>query len=181
MWDDNGDTAHRPNSITVRLARKYTDADGGQHEVAFREGEVPGVGADGRLTITSADASAWTNTWRKVVTGLPAAFDDNGTVRYYSYSVTEVALDGGGKELADYSTTVTPGEDGSFSIVITNRLPLPATGGIDIHRLIILGVLTRTGGEPDGTGPPDDKDFRPPWTGRRAGERLWPHGQNQPR
>ena len=141
VWDDNGDTAHRPNSITVRLARKYTDADGGQHEVAFREGEVPGVGADGRLTITSADASAWTNTWRKVVTGLPAAFDDNGTVRYYSYSVTEVALDGGGKELADYSTTVTPGEDGSFSIVITNRLPLPATGGIGIHRLIILGVL----------------------------------------
>lgn len=38
----------------------------------------------------SSDGSLWSSTWRKKITGLPVAFtDDAGTLRYYTYTVTE--------------------------------------------------------------------------------------------
>ena len=94
----------------------------------------------GDITLSAAEASPWSNTWQHVVKMLPVAWNDNGTIRYFSYSVKEVKLNGG-KDIADYSTTITPGEDGTFHIVITNRLPLPETGGMGAHWFAILGVL----------------------------------------
>ena len=117
-------------------------------------------------------------------------------LHYYTYTASEVLFDGQTgttQDPADSDYMVSIETDGTEKVItITNSTPLPETGGMGTHWFALLGILlvgvgillTRKdtyGGEPDGTGPPDDKIFRPPRTGRRAGERLWPHGQNQPR
>lgn len=146
VWDDHGDTLHRPESIEVTLYQSYTNASG---EVVTKEydGKLPdgtpdGSGVKGPITLSAAEASPWSNTWRHVVKMLPVAWNDGDTVRYFSYSVEEVKLNGNAADLADYSTTVTPGEDGSFQIVITNRLPLPSTGGAGNIMLLLAGLAT---------------------------------------
>ena len=146
VWDDHGDTAHRPDSITVELWQSYTNARG-ETESKKYDGMLPNNGGSdgsgitsGDITLSAAEASPWSNTWQHVVKMLPVAWNDNGTIRYFSYSVKEVKLNGG-KDIADYSTTITPGEDGTFHIVITNRLPLPETGGMGTHWFAILGIL----------------------------------------
>lgn len=148
VWDDHGDTVHRPDSITVELWQSYTDENGKTVSKKY-DGTLPNNGgsdgsgiASGDITLSAAEASPWSNTWQHVVKMLPVAWDDNGTIRYFSYSVKEVTLNGGGKDIADYSTTVTPGEDGSFHIVITNRLPLPSTGGAGNIMLLLAGLAT---------------------------------------
>lgn len=148
VWDDHGDALHRPESIEVELWQSYTDASGKVVRKPY-DGMLPNNGgSDGsgitspNITLSAAEASPWSNTWQHVVKMLPVAWDDNGTIRYFSYSVKEVTLDGGGKDIADYSTTITPGEDGSFHIVITNRLPLPETGGAGNIMLLLAGLAT---------------------------------------
>ncbi|CDD41125.1 putative uncharacterized protein [Collinsella sp. CAG:398] len=148
VWDDHGDALHRPESIEVELWQSYTDANGKVVRKPY-DGMLPNNGgSDGsgitspNITLSAAEASPWSNTWQHVVKMLPVAWDDNGTIRYFSYSVKEVTLDGGGKDIADYSTTITPGEDGSFHIVITNRLPLPNTGGAGNIMLLLAGLAT---------------------------------------
>lgn len=152
IWDDHGDTAHRPDSITVELWQSYTDGNGETVSKKY-DGTLPNNGGSdgsgitsGDITLSAAEASPWSNTWQHVVKMLPVAWDDNGTIRYFSYSVKEVTLDGGGKDMADYSTTVTPGEDGTFHIVITNRLPLPETGGSGIAWFILVGAAVAAAG-----------------------------------
>lgn len=146
VWDDNGDTAHRPDSITVELWQSYTNADGEtvskKYDGLLPNGDSDGSGVTSPITLSSAEASPWTNTWQHVIKLLPVAWDDNDTVRYFSYTVKEVTLNGGNKDLADYSTTVTPGEDGTFHIVITNRLPLPNTGGSGTTTFLLAGLVT---------------------------------------
>lgn len=150
VWDDNGDTAHRPDSITVELWQSYTNADGEtvskKYDGKLPNGDSDGSGITNPITLSSDEASPWTNTWQHVIKLLPVAWDDNDTVRYFSYTVKEVTLNGGNKELADYSTTVTPGEDGTFHIVITNRLPLPETGGVGTFGLLATGLATVVAG-----------------------------------
>lgn len=152
VWDDHGDTAHRPDSITVELWQSYTDKNGETVSKKY-DGTLPNNGGSdgsgitsGDITLSAAEASPWSNTWQHVVKMLPVAWDDNGTIRYFSYSVKEVTFDGGGKDIADYSTTVTPGEDGTFHIVITNRLPLPETGGSGIAWFILVGAAVAAAG-----------------------------------
>ena len=146
VWDDHGDTLHRPESIEVTLYQSYTNASGEVVTKAY-DGKLPdgtpdGSGVKSPITLSAAEASPWSNTWRHVVKMLPVAWNDGGTVRYFSYSVEEVKLNGNAADLADYSTTVTPGEDGSFHIVITNRLPLPSTGGAGNIMLLLAGLAT---------------------------------------
>lgn len=152
VWDDHGDALHRPESIEVELWQSYTDANGKVVRKPY-DGMLPNNGgSDGsgitspNITLSAAEASPWSNTWQHVVKMLPVAWDDNGTIRYFSYSVKEVTLDGGGKDIADYSTTITPGEDGSFHIVITNRLPLPETGGSGIAWFALVGAVVAAAG-----------------------------------
>lgn len=152
VWDDNGDTAHRPDSITVELWQSYTDKNGETVSKKY-DGTLPNNGGSdgsgitsGDITLSAAEASPWSNTWQHVVKMLPVAWNDNGTTRYFSYSVKEVTLDSGGKDIADYSTTVTPGEDGTFHIVITNRLPLPETGGPGIAWFALAGAAVAAAG-----------------------------------
>lgn len=150
VWDDHGDTAHRPDFITVELWQSYTDASGKtvskKYNGKLPDGTDDGSGVTSPVTLSAAEASPWSNTWQHVVKMLPVAWKDGETIRYFSYSVKEVSLEGGDKDLADYATTVTPGEDGTFHIVITNQLPLPETGGPGTAWFALAGAAVAAAG-----------------------------------
>lgn len=139
VWMDNGNAGNtRPDEVTFKLKRTYTKAAG----VVV---EDPTFGTNGVLEVklTSADASEWSETWRKVLTGLPVAFEDTtvdpSVVRYYTYSVTEVRV-GAYDATTNYSYTVS-GDDAGYVITVTNTLPLPETGGIGTWWTVLAGGM----------------------------------------
>ena len=139
VWMDNGNAGNtRPDEVTFKLRRTYTNAGG----VVV---EDPTFGTDGVLEVklTKDDASEWSETWRKVLTGLPVAFEDTtvnpSVVRYYTYSVTEVLV-GAYDATTNYSYTVA-GDDTGYVITVTNTLPLPETGGIGTWWTVLAGGM----------------------------------------
>lgn len=153
VWNDGGDKeGKRPKSISVKLEAFYYDGKDNQ----VTPNTIVVVSADGGKTevenpqtieLSAADASGWTDTWRKVVSGLPVAFTDKyGQLHYYSYRVTEVSAiaDGTSKSLAEAGYTVTYGtETVDHAITITNTdLPvLPETGGKGIWLAVAAGGM----------------------------------------
>lgn len=139
VWMDNGNAGNtRPDEVTFKLKRTYTKAAG----VVV---EDPTFGTNGVLEVklTSADASEWSETWRKVLTGLPVAFEDTtvdpSVVRYYTYSVTEVRV-GAYDATTNYSYTAS-GDGTDYVITVTNMLPLPETGGIGTWWTVLAGGM----------------------------------------
>lgn len=139
VWMDNGNAGNtRPDEVTFKLKRTYTNAAG----VVV---EDPTFGTNGVLEVklTSADASEWSETWRKVLTGLPVAFEDTtvdpSVVRYYTYSVTEVRV-GAYDATTNYSYTAS-GDGTDYVITVTNMLPLPETGGIGTWWTVLAGGM----------------------------------------
>ena len=152
VWNDGGDKeGKRPASIDVTLEGFYYDKE---------NLKVPGelvVSADGAekrlpnpqtVELSAADASGWTDTWRKVVSGLPVAFtDEHGQLHYYSYRVTEVSAtfaDGTTKSLAEAGYTVTYGAetvDHAITITNTDMPALPETGGAGIWLAVAAGGM----------------------------------------
>lgn len=139
VWMDNGNAGNtRPDEVTFKLKRTYTNAAG----VVVDD---PTFGTNGVLEVklTAADASEWSETWRKVLTGLPVAFEDTtvdpSVVRYYTYSVTEVRV-GAYDATTNYSYTVS-GDETGYVITVTNTLPLPETGGIGTWWTVLAGGM----------------------------------------
>ncbi len=138
VWMDNANAGNtRPGEVTFKLKRTYTNVDG----VVV---EDPTFDNDGVLEVklTAADASEWSETWRKVVSGLPVAFEDKtvnpSVVRYYTYSVEEVQV-GSYEGETGYSYSVAKDETG-YVITVTNRLPLPETGGMGTWLFMFAGA-----------------------------------------
>lgn len=155
IWNDAGDKEGlRPDAIRVQLVGSYTN-DTGEKVVPSELIMQDGNGATStplpnpqQVDLTEADnASGWTETWRKVVAGLPVAFAEaDGTVRYYTYEATEVQVyvDGAWKSLAEAGYTVTYHVDGTDRVIeITNtHLPmLPETGGSGIGLVVFAGGM----------------------------------------
>lgn len=115
----------RPDSITVKISRSWTDADGTEHTEV-----VPGY----ENYVITGDISK--STWQKVIETLPAYIkDDAGTLHYYKYSVTETEIKG-------YTTTIETSKDGfTFTIINRHFALLPDTGGEGIMMFIIAGGL----------------------------------------
>lgn len=139
VWMDNANAGNtRPDEVTFKLKRTYTNAEGAVIE-------DPTFGTNGTLEVklTKDDASEWSETWRKVLTGLPVAFGDTtvdpSIVRYYTYSVTEVRV-GAYDATTNYSYTVS-GDDTGYVIAVTNTLPLPETGGIGTWWTVLAGGM----------------------------------------
>ena len=110
-----------------------------------------------QVDLTEADnASGWTETWRRVVAGLPVAFaDENGAIHYYTYEATEVQVlvDGAWKSLEEAGYTVTynvdatnPDRVGVIEITNTHLPMLPETGGSGLWMLILLALALLGGG-----------------------------------
>lgn len=154
VWNDGGDKeGKRPEKIVVTLEAFYDD---GKDNKVIPDTIVV-VSADGvesqvknpqTIELSAADASGWTDTWRKVLSGLPVAFtDEHGQLHYYSYCVTEVSAtyaDGTSKSLAEAGYTVTYGaETVDHAITITNTdLPmLPEAGGKGIWLAVAAGGM----------------------------------------
>ena len=126
VWKDfdNFDNK-RPDSITVTISRTWKDDNSVEHtEVVpkYESYEITG--------------SSNKSTWQEVIKGLPAYFKENDrTVRYYKYSVTEAEING-------YTTTIKTSDDG-FTFTITNKhFPcLPNTGGFGNYLFYAIAIL----------------------------------------
>lgn len=126
VWKDfdNFDNK-RPGSITVTISRTWKDATGKEQTQT-----VPNYESY-RIT-----GSINKSTWQEVIKELPAYFKENdGTVRYYKYSVTEAEING-------YTTTIKTSDDG-FTFTITNKhFPcLPNTGGFGNYLFYVVAIL----------------------------------------
>ena len=138
VWMDNGNAGNtRPDEVTFKLKRTYTNAAG----VVVDD---PTFGTNGVLEVklTAADASEWSETWRKVLTGLPVAFEDTtvdpSVVRYYTYSVTEVRV--GAYDATTHYSYAIDNDDTGYVITVTNTLPLPETGGSGTWWIVLAGA-----------------------------------------
>ena len=126
VWKDlNNLDKKRPNNITVTISRTWTDANG-------IEQTKPVPGYENYTINGSKDKS----TWQEVIKGLPAYMtDENKTIHYYTYSVTETEING-------YTTTIKSSDDGfTFTIINRHFALLPDTGGEGIMMFIIAGGL----------------------------------------
>lgn len=126
VWKDfdNFDNK-RPESITVTISRTWKDATGKE--------QTQTVSGYESYKITG---SINKSTWQEVIKGLPAYFKENDrTVRYYKYSVTEAEING-------YTTTIKTSDDG-FTFTITNKhFPcLPNTGGFGNYLIYTIAIL----------------------------------------
>ena len=126
VWKDfdNFDNK-RPDSITVTISRTWKDATGKE--------QTQTVSGYESYKITGAINKS---TWQEVIKELPAYFKENdGTVRYYKYSVTEAEING-------YTTTIKTSDDG-FTFTITNKhFPcLPNTGGFGNYLFYTIAIL----------------------------------------
>ena len=132
VWKDfrNMDGS-RPTSITVTISRSWTDADGTEHTEV-----VPGY----ENYEIKGDISK--STWQEIIKSekpdkLLSAYkkDTDGTLHYYTYSVTETEIKG-------YTTTIETSKDGfTFTIINRHFALLPDTGGEGIRMFIIAGGL----------------------------------------
>lgn len=132
VWKDfrNMDGS-RPDSITVTISRSWTDADGTEHTEV-----VPGY----ENHVIKGDRSK--STWQEIIKSekpdkLLSAYkkDTDGTLHYYTYSVTETKIKG-------YTTTIETSKDGfTFTIINRHFALLPDTGGEGIRMFIIAGGL----------------------------------------
>lgn len=126
VWKDfdNFDNK-RPDSITVTISRTWKDDNSVEHtEVVPKYESYEIIGSSNK------------STWQEVIKGLPAYFKENDrTVRYYKYSVTEAEING-------YTTTIKTSNDG-FTFTITNKhFPcLPNTGGFGNYLFYAIAIL----------------------------------------
>lgn len=158
VWNDGHDAdGKRPDSITVQLTATYTDKSGTTHTPET----IQSVDADGNplgeqienpitVTLSTADQSAWGDTWRKVVENLPVAIkDDSGEVCYLTYTPTEVTVGEGGNavKLGESGYTVSYTVDAHDRVItITNSTPLPETGGPGIAWFALAGAAVAAAG-----------------------------------
>ena len=143
IWDDLGNRDQtRPKSVDFYITATYTDANGRQ----VVQWVAPAVGGDYELVaqktavrLTEADLSPHSETWRRVLADLPVAFEDASsdpaTIRYYTYQVEEVSIDG---YSVAYDVDVT-----ERVLTVTNvyRPTLPETGGIGTWLTVLAGGM----------------------------------------
>lgn len=155
VWND-GHAADRPTKITVKLKATYTDAN----DETQTPNPIQSVDADGNpsgtpienpitVTLSTADQSAWTDTWRKVVEDLPVAIKVGDAVHYLTYTPTEVTVGEGedAVKLGESGYTVSyTGDAHDRVITITNSTPLPETGGPGIAWFALVGAAVAAAG-----------------------------------
>lgn len=158
IWNDAGDKEGlRPDAIRVKLVGSYTNGTDKvvPNELVMQDGNgttTERIANPQQVDLTEADnASGWTETWRRVLTGLPVAFaDENGAIRYYTYEASEVLvlIDGAWKSLEEAGYTVTyhvddanPDRVGVIEITNTHLPMLPETGGAGTWLAVLAGGM----------------------------------------
>ena len=157
----------RPDAITLEVTATYTNAAGEQVKAGKLECFKDDCATEERanpftVTMTAKEnGSAWSDTWRTKLTGLPVAFVDKGScpngedvTRYYTYTVKELNMTYASGDTDGNAETKTPAEagysvsvkygtdkDGKYVATVTNFSPLPETGGNGTLLFVMLGVL----------------------------------------
>lgn len=157
----------RPDAITLEVTATYTNAAGEQVKAGKLECFKDDCATEERanpftVTMTAKEnGSAWSDTWRTKLTGLPVAFVDKGSgpngedvTRYYTYTVKELNMTYASGDTDGNAETKTPAEagysvsvkygtdkDGKYVVTVTNFSPLPETGGNGTLLFVMLGVL----------------------------------------
>ncbi|NEG72371.1 LPXTG cell wall anchor domain-containing protein [Bifidobacterium ramosum] len=157
VWIDGQLT--RPDSIDLTIAATYTNTKGETitpETITCYTGSCQAKDRDNPMTVTmsAADGSPWSDTWRTKITGLPVAFkDETGALHYYTYTVKEAQLIYGAAtdtqveyktpSEAGYSVSVDYGKDadGRYVAKVTNSAPLPNTGGSGTQWIAMLAVI----------------------------------------
>nr|WP_241519606.1 Cna B-type domain-containing protein [Bifidobacterium callitrichidarum] len=151
VWDDIP-ALQRPKSITIKVTATYTEDDGTVVTPKTIECKNENCEAKDKdnpfiVTMTSADGSLWSDTWRTKITGLPVAFKDGDTTRYYTYTVEETGVDfgkgDGDKDPAKAGYRVSYAYDNKevVATVTNSRIVLPGTGGNGIAPIVLAAVL----------------------------------------
>lgn len=114
----------RPKSIKVTISRAWKENGEDKTET------VPGY----ESYEIKGDANK--STWKEVIKGLPAYKTDENdkTIHYYKYSVTEAKIDG-------YTTTIDTKDGFTFTITNKHFLGLPDTGGNGRYLIYLIGLL----------------------------------------
>lgn len=157
----------RPDAIALEVTATYTNAAGEQVKAGKLECFKDDCATEERanpftVTMTAKEnGSAWSDTWRTKLTGLPVAFVDKGSgpngedvTRYYTYTVKELNMTYASGDTDGNAETKTPAEagysvsvkygtdkDGKYVATVTNFSPLPETGGNGTLLFVMLGVL----------------------------------------
>ena len=154
VWNDRGDSEHlRPQAIRVKLVGSYAEGDQKvvPNELILQDAngaQMDTLPNPQEIVLSAQDsASDWSDTWRRVVAGLPVAFRDEAGVHYYTYEATEVEVqgaDGTWQKLADIGYTVSYDVDGTervIAITNTHRPMLPDTGGMGTWLFVAAGAM----------------------------------------
>lgn len=157
IWNDAGNKEGlRPEAIRVKLVGSYSSGPDKvvPNELVMQDGNggvsAPLPNPQWIELSKKENASGWTETWRKVATGLPVAFKDASVtpsvIRYYSYEASEaqVLVNGVWKSLSDAGYTVTYNVKGADRVIeITNtHIPmLPETGGRGTVLFVLAGGM----------------------------------------
>ena len=175
VWKDYGRVT-RPDAIALKITATYTNDVGEKvtpETIQCFDGDCNAVPKTNGWTevLDSSDGSLWSSTWRKKITGLPVAFtDDAGTLRYYTYTVTETWMMFGKGDVVQCATSAgadategckTPADAGysvsvsyaadpnnttgdvnkEYVATVTNAVPLPETGGQGTQWFMLFGLL----------------------------------------
>ena len=175
VWKDYGRVT-RPDAIALKITATYTNDAGEKvtpETIRCFDGDCNAVPKTNGWTevLDSSDGSLWSSTWRKKITGLPVAFtDDAGTLRYYTYTVTETWMMFGKGDVVQCATSAgadategckTPADAGysvsvsyaadpnnttgdvnkEYVATVTNAVPLPETGGQGTQWFMLFGLL----------------------------------------
>lgn len=162
IWNDAGNKEGlRPEAIRVKLVGSYVNGTDKvvPNELVMQDGNggvsAPLPNPQWVELSKKENASGWTETWLKVVAGLPVAFEDTSVtpsvIRYYSYEATEaqVLVNGVWKNLSDAGYTVTyrvNGTDRVIEITNTHLSALPEAGGRGVWPLVVLALALMAGG-----------------------------------
>lgn len=175
VWKDYGRVT-RPDAIALKITATYANDAGEKvtpETIQCFDGDCNAVPKTNGWTevLDSSDGSLWSSTWRKKITGLPVAFtDDAGTLRYYTYTVTETWMMFGKGDVVQCATSAgadategckTPADAGysvsvsyaadpnnttgdvnkEYVATVTNAVPLPETGGPGTQWFMLFGLL----------------------------------------
>lgn len=175
VWKDYGRVT-RPDAIALKITATYTNDAGEKvapETIQCFDGDCNAVPKTNGWTevLDSSDGSLWSSTWRKKITGLPVAFtNDAGTLRYYTYTVTETWMMFGKGDVVQCATSAgadategckTPADAGysvsasyaadpnnttgdvnkEYVATVTNAVPLPETGGQGTQWFMLFGLM----------------------------------------
>lgn len=134
IWKDWGNWDHlRPEEIQVMIYQSYENADGTIQKKLYAADNFTNP-----FTLSAeSNGSSWSATW-KTTEGqirLPVAFEQDGKIYYYSYTVEEVPVSG-------YTSTIKYDTTGYIATITNRHDPkLPLTGGPGGIALAGLGTV----------------------------------------